>query len=97
MSSDDATHDWQHFNIKELRQKVTGGQPRIHEFLSRSSMSCMVYHLPAGCRDLQAPHAEDEVYLVLEGRARLKVGDDTHEIGPDSLLFVRATTAHSMP
>ena len=35
------------------------------------------------------------MYYVLEGRARLRVGDTEHEIGPDSLLYVRATAAHS--
>ena len=51
--------------------------------------------MPAGCRDLQAPHAEDEVYVVLAGKARLRVGEVEHTIGPGHVLFVRATTAHS--
>ncbi|MEQ8231332.1 MAG: cupin domain-containing protein [Gammaproteobacteria bacterium] len=33
--------------------------------------------------------------MVLEGRARLKVGEREHTIGPGHVLFVRATTAHS--
>ena len=87
--------DWQVFKIPELIEKVAGSEPRIYEFLKKRSMSCMVYRLPVGCRDLQAPHAEDEVYVVLEGKARLKIGETEHEIGPGYILFVRATTAHS--
>lgn len=93
MSDDHA--DWEVFRVPELIEKVAGEQPRIHEFLNRPSMSGIVYHLPVGCRDLQAPHAEDEIYVVLQGRARLRIGAVEHTIGPGHVLFVRATTAHS--
>lgn len=93
MSTTDAS--WEVFRVAELTDKVAGDKPRIHEFLNRPSMSGIVYRVPAGCRDLQAPHAEDEVYVVLDGRARLRVGEVEHTIGPGHVLFVRATTAHS--
>ena len=93
MSSDDA--NWEVFRIPELTDKVAGDKPRIHEFLNRPALSGVVYRVPAGCRDLQAPHAEDEVYVVLAGKARLRVGEVEHTIGPGHVLFVRATTAHS--
>ncbi len=87
--------NWDVFEVPELMRKVAGSEPRVHEFLNRPSMSGIVYRLPRGCRDLQAPHAEDEVYVVLEGRARLRIGEREHAIGPGNVLFVRATTAHS--
>ncbi len=87
--------DWEVFRVPDLVQKVAGSAPRIHEFLHKPSLSCVVYRLPAGCRDLQAPHPEDEVYVVLSGKARLRVGDAEHEIGPNHVLYVQATTAHS--
>jgi mannose-6-phosphate isomerase-like protein (cupin superfamily) len=31
---------------------------------------------PAGLPDEQRPHAEDEVYYVVEGRGRLQVADE---------------------
>lgn len=90
-----SANDWQVFRIDDLTSKVAGSEPRVHEFLNQSSMSGIVYRLPAGSRDLQAPHLEDEIYVVLEGRARLRVGDDEHIIGPGNVLFVRATMEHS--
>ncbi|MGR8921349.1 MAG: cupin domain-containing protein [Gammaproteobacteria bacterium] len=90
-----SSNDWRVFKVDELMSKVAGSEPRIHEFINQQSMSGIVYRLPAGSRDLQAPHAEDEIYVVLEGRARLKVGDEEHIIGPGYVLFVRATMAHS--
>ena len=89
------TSDWQVFRTDELTSRVAGSEPRVHEFLNQPSMSGIVYRLPAGSRDLQAPHMEDEIYVVLEGRARLRVGEQEHVIGPGHVLFVRATMEHS--
>ncbi|MGI9329103.1 MAG: cupin domain-containing protein [Gammaproteobacteria bacterium] len=86
---------WQVFQLDELTRKVAGSEPRFHEFLRVPSISAAVYRLPAGSRDMQAPHLEDEVYLVLEGRARLRIGDRQHEVSRGSILFVRATEEHS--
>ena len=44
---------------------------------------------------MQAPHLEDEVYLVLEGKARLRVADKDQEVRQGSILYVQATAEHS--
>ncbi|MDH3977822.1 MAG: cupin domain-containing protein [Gammaproteobacteria bacterium] len=75
--------------------KVAGTEPRFHEFLRVPTLSSAIYRLPAGARDMQAPHLEDEVYVVVEGRARLKIDDKEHEIKRGSILYVRATAEHS--
>ena len=86
---------WKTFNLNELKNKVIGDDPSILEFLRTTQMSCAIYRLPAGARDMQAPHLEDEVYVVLEGKARLHVGDQEQKVGPGMLLFISATTEHS--
>ena len=86
---------WQHFRVEELVQKVAGDNARLHEFIRLPGLSSAVYRLPVGCKDMQSPHAEDEVYYVLEGRARLRIGDKDQQVGPGSILFVEADTAHS--
>lgn len=95
MKGPDTTEDWQIFDSAELIEKVRGDQPRLYEFLHTASLSSVVYHLPAGCRDLQAPHLEDEIYVVLEGKARIRIGDTERQAKPGSVLFVRATMKHS--
>ena len=50
--------------------------------------------LRAGSKDLQGPHDEDELYLVIEGRGRIRVGDDESEVRPGSIIFVPATAGH---
>ena len=76
-------------------QMVVGNEPRFREFLKTSSMTLSVYHLPVGSEDMQAPHYEDEVYVVLSGRATLQVEDKEYDVAKGSVLFVRANTGHS--
>ncbi len=86
---------WQVFQMSELMDKVKGGEPRFFEFLRVPGLSSAVYRLPAGSKDMQAPHLEDEIYVVMEGRARLRIGDKEHNIGAGTILFVQATADHS--
>jgi mannose-6-phosphate isomerase-like protein (cupin superfamily) len=90
-----AANVWKVFDLDDLRAQVAGSEPRFQEFLRGSQISCAIYRLPAGARDMQAPHLEDEVYLVLEGRARLNVNGAEQEVGSGMVLFVSATTEHS--
>ena len=89
------SEDWKAFEIDaEMQKQVSSGHP-YREFLRVPNLSCGIYTLPAGARDLQGPHDEDEVYHVLRGRARLKVAGKELAIGPGSVLYVRATSKHS--
>ena len=45
---------WQIFDLDELTRKVVGEEPRFHEFLRVPTLSCAIYRLPAGARDMQA-------------------------------------------
>ncbi len=64
------------------------------EFLRRDSMSCGLYVLTPGADDPQQPHQEDEVYVVLGGRARLTVAGQDQPVGPGSVVFVARTVPH---
>lgn len=87
--------DWLVFSPEELISRVQGTEAKISEFLRVPTLSVSIYRLPAGCKDMQAPHLEDEVYYVIEGKARLKVESKVHDIRPGSVLYVRATAEHS--
>lgn len=99
--SDDArdamndTAAWKTLNLDDVLAGFAGRPVEYHEALRVPSLSCGVYRLAAGSRDMQGPHDEDEVYYVVTGRARLKVGDETRAVGPGSILYVRATERHS--
>jgi mannose-6-phosphate isomerase-like protein (cupin superfamily) len=64
------------------------------EFMRAGMFSAGVYRLAAGEPDRQAPHAEDEVYYVLAGRAELEIAGDAHPVGPGSVAFVAKQVDH---
>jgi len=90
-----AQQTWSVFKIDELVRGLDPGEARFSEFLRSPTLSCAVYRLPAGARDMQAPHLEDEVYFVVSGRATLKIDGQEHAVGPGHILYVQATTQHS--
>jgi mannose-6-phosphate isomerase-like protein (cupin superfamily) len=67
---------------------------RYEEFIRVPTLSVGLYELPAGGTDPQSPHAEDEVYHVVSGRATIRVGDEDREVGPGSVIFVAANVPH---
>ncbi len=90
-----AADAWKFFDIaSEVHAQQASGQP-YREFLRVPSLSCGIYSLPAGANDLQHPHDEDEVYYVLSGSGRMKVGGEEQSIGAGSVLYVRASSEHS--
>jgi mannose-6-phosphate isomerase-like protein (cupin superfamily) len=64
------------------------------EFMRAGMFSAGVYRLPAGGTDTQTPHAEDELYYVLVGRAELEIGGDRQPVEPGSLAFVAKRVEH---
>lgn len=90
-----AQSTWQVFDLAEIRDKLTGKAVEYLEFLNVPALNCGIYFLAAGSNDMQAPHDEDEVYLVLSGRARMRLNDEDRRVGPGSLLYVGAATEHS--
>jgi len=80
-----------------LQERRTSGRDYV-EFLRLPTMSCGVYVLAAGATDKQKPHAEDEVYYVIRGKARMTVhgdeGKQEREIQPGDVMFVKAGQEH---
>jgi mannose-6-phosphate isomerase-like protein (cupin superfamily) len=86
---------WQVFDLNEIKEKLKGDAVEYLEFLNVPALNCGLYSLAAGSKDMQAPHDEDEVYLVLTGKARMRLDEEEREVGPGSLLYVGAATSHS--
>ena len=82
------------FHIDDLvrQQSVTG--KLYFEFLRVPAMSAGVYVLPVGGTDPQKPHREDEMYYVVRGRARMKIGSEDAEVSAGSVIFVEAEREH---
>jgi mannose-6-phosphate isomerase-like protein (cupin superfamily) len=56
--------------------------------------SCGVYLIPKGGKDPQSPHAEDEVYYIVRGRARISVGGEERSVKSGTIVFVPALVEH---
>ena len=64
------------------------------EVLRSDLLSVGLYIVPAGGPDNQTPHAEDEVYYVVRGRAQIRVGEEDLAVQPGTVLFVPARAVH---
>ena len=64
------------------------------EHLRVPSMSVGSAVLGVGAVDGQLPHTEDEIYVVLRGRARLWTPDLTVDVVPGTVAFVPALEPH---
>ena len=67
---------------------------RWREFLRVPSLSMGLYRLKAGQADEQQPHTEDEVYLVLGGKAVFRAGGREQSVAPGSVIFVERAAEH---
>lgn len=64
------------------------------EFQRSADMSSGLYLLPKGGEDHQSPHAEDETYFVLRGRAKVEVAGEVEPVREGSFVFVPARAPH---
>jgi mannose-6-phosphate isomerase-like protein (cupin superfamily) len=57
-------------------------------------LSVGTYSIPAGGSDDQTPHHEDEIYVVIGGRATLATDDGNAEVRTGSVIYVPAGEDH---
>jgi mannose-6-phosphate isomerase-like protein (cupin superfamily) len=84
----------QAWELADLEAARDAAQVRYHEFLSVPDLSGGLYVLEAGAADPQSPHTEDELYVVMSGRATVFVGGETRAVQPGSVIFVAAAVEH---
>ena len=75
------------------RQRAGSGKPYF-EFLRVPAMSTGLYFVPRGGKDPQGPHREDELYYVVNGKARMTAGNEVRTVGAGSIIFVPANVEH---
>jgi mannose-6-phosphate isomerase-like protein (cupin superfamily) len=82
---------WSFETLEAHREQ--SGKPYL-EFLHGPAVSAGLYTLPVGSTDLQQPHTEDEVYIVLEGIAQIQIGDQDYPVKTGDTIFVPALKEH---
>jgi mannose-6-phosphate isomerase-like protein (cupin superfamily) len=74
---------------------TSGDEPNDYvEHLRNDDMSVGTYSISAGGVDDQTPHTEDEIYVVVGGRAKIVGGGDSVGLSPGSVVFVPANEEH---
>jgi mannose-6-phosphate isomerase-like protein (cupin superfamily) len=82
------------FDVNGVKERLTsgdGGYEIVHE---SAGLEIGVYVLVAPEPDRQQPHADDEVYIVLEGRGVLEVEGAAVELRKGHAVFVPAGAEH---
>jgi mannose-6-phosphate isomerase-like protein (cupin superfamily) len=72
-------------------EESAGGYEVVHQ---SPGLEIGVYVLVAPEPDQQQPHADDEVYVVLEGRGTLTIEGDSVELSEGKAAFVPAGADH---
>jgi mannose-6-phosphate isomerase-like protein (cupin superfamily) len=90
----DTVPAWKLFTIADLTDSLLASERRYYPFLDEAGVSAGLYRLPANGKDEQQPHRLDEIYYVLEGKAKLAAGEDTFPAVPGQILFVKAEVEH---
>ena len=74
---------------------VPEGEPnQYREHLRSPGMAVATYCIPVGGKDGQQPHDEDEVYVVVRGRAALVADSGSADVRAGSVAFVPAHERH---
>ena len=73
---------------------ASGGPAHWAEHLRVPDLSVGTYSIPAGGTDTQAPHTEDEIYVVASGRAVIETPGGAAPVAPGSVIFVPAREEH---
>lgn len=81
-------------SLDQVRERQDSSEELYHEFLRATTLSVGRYVLPAGGEDPQSPHTEDEIYYVLAGTAKIRIGDDIHPVEPDDVVYVERGRDH---
>jgi mannose-6-phosphate isomerase-like protein (cupin superfamily) len=82
------------FEIRAAHQRLReagGGYEVVHE---SAGLELGVYVLVAPEADRQQPHADDEIYVVLEGTGVLEVEGEEVPVREGSAVFVEAGADH---
>ena len=87
-------HLMQAFELAQLISQQKSSDKPYLEFLRVSDLSMGLYVLPAGGTDPQSPHKEDDVYYVVSGKAKIKVGEEDRDLEAGSIVYVAKKVEH---
>lgn len=82
------------WSLEELHDHHDARGRPYDEVLRVEALSVGVYRLAAGATDPQNPHREDEIYVVLSGRASIEIGEVRVKVSAGSVVYVPRAVPH---
>lgn len=82
------------FRLDDLDEERARERGAYLRFLHERHFSTGLYALEPGEVDTQKPHGQDEVYVVISGRAGLTVGTEVIDVARGSVVYVPAHVEH---
>ena len=82
------------FELSDMLKKLDESGRPWTPVMQGQNVLTGVYRLKAGTEDKQSPHASDEVYYAVSGKAKFRVGEEVFEVKAGSILFVKAQAVH---
>ena len=82
------------FALDQLLTKLVQSGRSHLEFVRVPAMSAGIYVLPVGGNDPQSPHSQDEIYYVISGAGKVRLGKDEQRVEQGSVIFVEAGLEH---
>ena len=82
------------YNTTEYIKKINSGNSYFNTFLNKNTLAAGILILKPGEEDTQLPHANDEVYYVIEGNGFLKIKNKDYKVSKDKLFFVAKNVEH---
>lgn len=82
------------FEVEQVRKRLEAGNGGYEVVHASPGLEVGVYVLVAPEPDRQQPHADDEVYVVLEGSGVLNVEGEAIPVSEGQAIFVPAGASH---
>ena len=80
--------------LGQVRAKRSKEGRSYLEFLRVPAMSAGIYVLPVGATDRQSAHQQDEIYYVISGAAKTRLGSNESRVVKGDVIFVEANLEH---
>ena len=81
-------------NAFDIMQSNAAQNKSYGVFMRIPSISSGVYTLKKGATDEQTPHTKDEIYYVVKGKAKIRIGKESYDVKEGSMVFVEAYKEH---
>src|SRR5918994_3949436 len=82
------------YAVRDVQERLAAGSGGYEVVHASPGLEVGVYVLVAPEPDHQQPHADDELYFVLEGRGTLEIEGTPVPVEPGRAIFVPAGAEH---